>query len=193
MIDASPDWLLGEMPAGYQTRVSEIHRLTAELHDMDRFGRLLWQVGAPLADAVRDLFVALKLDVEPLRDSSPAPIGVKLDGHRHLLLHVSGTDGVIQKKSDDLAQTFQLLHEFAGDEDRVVLVANTTPALRPAEREAPMTPDAVDLLRRLGANFVSGPTLFAIWTLFLQDPKRGRTILDRLHAQEGGIFLPPSA
>ena len=187
---SAPEWLAAEMPPGYRTRLSEIQRLTIELQDMERFGGLLWQVGDPLTSAVRELFVALKFEVGSLRPGA-AQLMVKLDERRRLLLHVSAADG-IQKKGNDLAQAFQLLHEIAGGDDRVVLVANSTPLARPADRPEAIAPDALELVRRLGTNFVSGPTLFAVWTVFLQDAPRARATIDRLHAQDGGVFPPPA-
>jgi len=191
--NAIPGWVVEQMPAGYQTRMVEIQRLTAELREMDRFSQLLWQVGDALTDAVGDLFVTLKFDVESLRGAGAGPLAVKLENRRRLLLHVSRATGSIQKKDEDLAQIFQLLHEFAGGDDRVVLVANSAPERRPADRPDPIASDAIDLLQRLGANFVSGPSLFSLWTISFQEPKRARTIVDRLHAQDGGVFLLPSA
>ena len=40
------------MPPGYQTRLGEIERLSADLDAMDRIGRVLWESGEPLRDAV---------------------------------------------------------------------------------------------------------------------------------------------
>jgi hypothetical protein len=81
-----------------------------------------------------------------------------------------------------------MLHEVANDDDRIVLVANTDPATRPAGRRDPIDADATKLLRRLGANLLLAPTLFAVWTLSLQDRDRARSSIERLHAQDGGLF-----
>jgi len=53
-------------------------------------------------------------------------------------------------------------------------------------------PDAVALLKRMGANFLASPSLFRLWILSLHDAERGRTYVQRLHAQDGGIFIPPA-
>ena len=63
-----PDWVLAEMPAGYQNRLSEIQRLIADLHEMGRFARLVYEVGPALAEAMRDIFAALKLETERTSD-----------------------------------------------------------------------------------------------------------------------------
>ena len=189
---SAPDWLVAEMPQGYQTRVAEIQRLSSEIEAMDRIGRLLWEIGQPLADAVRDVFTALRLETEPTGRAATHDLTVKLDANRRLLLSVSHSEGTIQKKSPELARVFQTLHEFAGDNDRVVLVANGDRAKRPADRSEAITADALTFLRRMGANVLTAPALFKLWLLALQDQERARTYLERLHAQDGGTFQFPS-
>src|SRR4029078_424619 len=92
----------------------------------------------------------------------------------------------IEKKSPDLARLFQMLHEVANDDDRIVLVANTDPATPPGRRGDGVDTDAMKLLRGLGANLLFAPTLFAVWTLSLQDRERARASIERLHAPGGG-------
>ena len=186
------DWLITEMPPGYQNRVEEIRRLSQDLDSMDRFGRLLWEVGPPLTEAVRETFAALKLESESRPGTADSEVVVRLDGKRRLLLHVSASTGTIQKKSADLAHVFQMLHESAEDNDRVVLVANSDPATRPTNRSDGMSPEAVSFLKRLGANFVAAPTLFKLWTISLQDQEQARKHVERLYAQDGGMFQLPS-
>jgi hypothetical protein len=185
--DQAPDWLVDEMPPGYQTRAAEIQRLSDELWQMGRFGRLLCSVGDELAEAVRETFNALGCQTEP----GPTNEGttVKLDAHRRLLLHVSAADTVIQKKGSELPVVFQMLHELADDTDRVVLVANPSPSIRPADRPDSVSAEALNLLQRLGANLVTGPTMFALWTLSLKDANRAHAWVERLHEQDGGIFV----
>jgi hypothetical protein len=83
------------------------------------------------------------------------------------------------------------VHKYAEDGDRVVLVANIDRLRRPAERSESLTPDALSLLKRLGANFLPAPHLFALWAVGLQDGQRARAYLDRLHAQDGGTIAVP--
>jgi len=187
-LEFGPEWLAAEMPPGYNTRLMEIQRLSEELRTMGQFGRLLWSVGDELADAVRETFVALKFDARPTPGLPASSLIVNVDARRRLLIHVSPTEGAIEKKSPDIAHLFQMLHEVAGDDDRIVLVANCDPATRPADRRDPIDPDAMKLLRRLGANVLLAPGLFAVWTLSLQDRDRARAAIDRLHAQDGGHF-----
>jgi hypothetical protein len=187
----APDWLVSQMPPGYQTRFAEIQRLSEEIQGMDRVGRLLWDTGPALREAIRLVFIALKFEVEP----AVAPAGritVKLDTKRRLLLHLSQTDRTIEKKDDDVKQVFQMLHEVAGEGDRVVLVSNANRTIAPTSRPPAITPEALAFISRMGANFTTTATLFAVWNLSMQDPNRGRTQVERLHSQDGGIFAVTS-
>jgi len=182
-----PDWLVGEMPPGYETRLGEIRRLASELREMVSIGRVLWETGKPLEDAVVAVFAALKHEVGAA-PGVPGALGVKLDGQKRLLVHVARAAGAIQKTSEELAQVFQLV-QFAGPNDRVVLVANNDVALRPADRPDPVAQDALAVLQRIGVNVATTGTLFGLWRLSFEDPRRVATLLDRLHAQDGGALV----
>ena len=134
-----PEWVVAEMPAGYQTRLLEIQRLMADLQEMGRFARLLWGVGPPLGEAARDAFTALKFEAQ-VQDTSPAGVVVRLDGKRRLLLIPSATTEAIQKKAPELTQVFQTLQEVGEESDRVVLMTNVSP--REAARRPPGCDDA---------------------------------------------------
>jgi hypothetical protein len=116
---------------------------------------------------------------------------VRLDPGRRLFLYVSPSDNPVQRRSQELAHVFQIIHEQVTDGDRVVLIANHSPSVRPAERRDGVDAEAAGLLKRLGANYVAGPTLFTLWSLSLQDRTRAQAVFDRLHAQDGGVFLMP--
>jgi hypothetical protein len=190
--ESAPDWLIAEMPPGYQNRIVEIERLSKELRALDRLGRLLWRAGDELTEAVRDAFVALGFEADGATASTGPSVTVRLDAHRRLLLHVSATNSIIQKRSAELARVFELLHTVAENADRVVLVANGDPRVRPADRPESIEPQALNLLHRLGANVLTGPTLFALWTLSLQDKGRARAYVDQLHQQDGGSLQLPT-
>ncbi len=184
-----PDWLAAEMPPGYRNRIEELQRLSRELDELMRFGRLLCDTGDELCDAVCQVLVALEFAAAPgLR---PSTIVVRLDMGQRLLIHVSASDQIVQRRSPELANVFQLLHEDAANGDRVVLVANHNPATRPAERGEGVDGEALSLLKRLGANYMAGATVFALWSLSLQDRARARDMVDRLHTQDGGVFVLP--
>src|SRR6185295_14450463 len=144
-----------------------------------------------LTDAVLDTFAALKFEAAYTPGPAGSGVAVKLDKGR-LLLHVAPGAGVIRKKDAALTHVFQMLHEFAEEHDRVVLVANSDPATRPLDRTEVIDSDAVTLLKRIGANFLASPTVFRLWTLSLHDAERARGYVQRLYAQDGGIFLLPT-
>jgi hypothetical protein len=182
----TPDWLVAEMPPGYQTRFAEIQRLSAEMHAMDRMARLLWESGPALHEAVGDAFDAMKYEVEsPAAD--PSLLIIKLEHKRRLLVHVAETDAVIEKKSPELALVFRLVHELAADEDRTVLVTSGDRTVPPKARGAAVTPEAEKLLARLGVNVMPASTLFGVWSLAQQEPARARAYLDKFHAMDGGM------
>jgi hypothetical protein len=185
---SAPDWLVAEMPPGYQTRFAEIKRLTEELQGMERLGHLLWDGGPALTEAVRDAFAALQYEVELMPDAPESGIAVKLGANRQLLLHVMTSDGPVKKKDPELTRVFQMLHESDTDVTRVVLVANTDRAKPPADRGDSVGPDALAFLSRMGVNVVTTPMVFKLWMLSLQDRERARVFVERLYEQDGGAF-----
>jgi hypothetical protein len=193
LIQNGPDWVVGEMPPGYQTRVLEIRRLIADLEEMSRYARLLWQVGPELASVVRDAFAALKFEAAPVNGPPVEHVAVRLDRHERLLLIPSATPTVLDKKSPELAHVFKLLQEVAGEDDRVVLVTNVDSDKRPADRPAALAPDALSLLVRLGAVHLPGAALFNLWRLSLHDLESARTQATRLHGDEPGTFEVPTS
>ena len=86
-VAGTPEWMVGEMPPGYQTRLLEIERLSADLQAMDGIGCVLWETGEVLKDAVGTLFAALKCEVDPAPGDRGA-IAVGLGGSRRLLVVV---------------------------------------------------------------------------------------------------------
>jgi hypothetical protein len=182
----TPEWVVAEMPPGYQTRLGEIQRLSAELHDMDEVARVLWQSGDPLRQATRALVSQLRCEVVSPPDSD-GPIAARLDDRHRLLVHVAGPAGAIHKTSDDLAYAFQVL-QHAEDHDRLVLLVNADPGAPIAQRPDPVTPDALKVVQRMGLNVIEAATLFGLWRLSLQEPGRAQKLLERLHAQDGGLF-----
>jgi hypothetical protein len=186
----TPEWMSAEMPPGYQTRLWEIERLSADLDAMDRIGRVLWETGEPLRDAVGAVFNALKCEVDATQGST-GPIVVNLGESRRLLLVVSSSASRIKKTDEELAQAFRAV-QFASVNDRVVFVANNDPATPPADRPEPALPDALGVLQRMGVAVVTTATLFRLWRLWYEDQPKARKVLERLLAEDGGLFTIPS-
>ncbi len=183
-----PEWIAAEMPPGYQTRLLEIQRLSDDLHSMDRIGNVLWGSGDALRSAVGAVFGAIKCEVET---PAAGPIAVKLGDARRLLVIVSDAVSPLRKSDDELALAFHAL-QFAGPGDRVVVVAGHDRETPPADRADAILPDALAVLQRMGVALLTTATLFRLWRLSLEDAQKGRQALERLHAQDGGLFaLPP--
>jgi hypothetical protein len=189
-VEEEPAWLTEEMPKTYRERANEIGRLTLENEKLRRFGQLLWQTGEPLNEAVRDLFIALGHGATLTERGATYDVTGDLGESRRLLIEVTGIEGPIQKKSPKLSQVFQTTQEIATETDRVVLAANTFRQLATKDRlqTDSVTPDALKLIRRMGANFVTGVTLFDLWTLSLDDEEKAVKQVARLCTQDGGIF-----
>jgi len=185
---ATPEWLVEEMPPGYRNRLREIEQLTKELQTMWPFGRLLWATGPPLSDTVRDVFTSLKLQVESISSGDTSFLAVRLEGNRRLLVYVSPSREVVEKKSADVAAVFQMLHGLADEHDRGILVINPHGTMPPTARPDALAPDALAIVERLGVNVLSGPSLFQLWTLATQDPERASRFVELLHEQDGGMF-----
>ena len=189
-----PDWVVAEMPPGYETRLSEIQRLITDLNAMNRFARLLTELGARLAESVCDAFTAMKFETELVEGPAESLVAVRLDGNRRLLLIPSSSSGPVQKKGAELTEVFRVLQEVAGDPDRVVLVTNVDPETRPADRPPAIAPDALALLTRMGVIHFPASALFKLWKLSFQGMDRARAQVERLHAADPGTFeLPASA
>jgi hypothetical protein len=166
----APEWMAAEMPPGYLTRLLELQRLPTDLDAMDRIGRVLWETGEPLRDAVTAVFEALKCEVD-VTPGTVGPIKVKLGESRRLLLLVSDAVGPIEKTNQELAQAFQAV-QFAAQSDRVVFVANNDPTTPPPDRPEPFLPDALGVLQRMGVDVVTTATLFKLWRLWLEDQQK---------------------
>jgi hypothetical protein len=182
----APEWVAAQMPPGYQTRLFEIQRLSADLHGMDLIGRVLWETGDALTDAVASVFRAIECEVEEGAGGA-ASLAVKLGSSRRLLLVVSGSATPLQKTNEELARAFAAV-QFASADDRVVLVVNSDPATPPADRPEPVLPDALDILDRMGVNVLGAAALFRLWRLWLEDRPKARKAIEALHAQDGGPF-----
>ena len=182
----APDWLSAEMPPGYRTRLLEIERLSADLRAMEAIGRVLWETGAPLRDAVASVFAELKYELEPATTAS-GWMAVKLGDSRRLLILVADAPGPIHRTHDEITRAFQTV-QFAGTGDRVVFVVHSDAAKPPATRPDPVLPDALALLDRMGVAVVTTVTLFRLWRLSLEDQQKARKTLERLESHEGGLF-----
>ncbi len=188
----TPEWVVAEMPPGYQTRIAEIQRLSEELQGMSRYAQLLWSIGEDLREPVRGAFATLKFEAALMEAPAESAVAVTLDGQRRLLLHVSSAEETLDRRSAEIEHAFHLLHQVAGERDRVVLVTNNDRMHPPGERQDAISPEALRLLERMGVNCVTGPTLFKIWILGNQSVERARRFVDLIHDQDGGTITFPA-
>jgi len=189
-VGQGPAWVTAEMPPGYQNRLFEIQRLTADLREMDQIARVLWETGQPLEQAVAAILGAVECEVDAERGTAGALVAT-IGSSRRLLLVVSGGAGPIEKTSEELTRAFQAV-QFASPGDRVVLVGGNDPNTPPADRPAPVLPEALDIVERMGVNVTTTATVFRLWRLSLEDKPKARKALDQLHAQDGGVFVIPA-
>ena len=186
---SQPDWVTHEMPPRYVEIAGRLAVLKQEAREFERIGEVLWQSGAPLTQATRELFTALQFDAELTVPGTNYDLLVKLDGGRRLLIEVIGSLGAVTKKSPQIAQALRAIQEDATDQDRVVIIANSFCDKSPAaRREDPVAADALRLIQGLGANFVTTATLFGIWRYSLQNLADAQGSILNLYALDGGVF-----
>ena len=187
--DQAPDWISGWMPPHHLEILAEIDKLKEEGSQMESLGRLLWQTGSPLEEAVRDLFRAVGLSAELTPGPSSSDVVVDVGEGKRLLVLVTGTENGLTHMSPKIKQAFEASQDASGESDRVVLVANVH-RLRPvADREwlDPATSEARMVIKGVGAVFVTTATLFAIWELSWEHPDVATDHLLSLHTAEAGF------
>ena len=185
----APEWVNAWMPQRHVDIVAEIERLRSEAEQIESLGRLLWQAGRPLEEAVRDVFRAVSLQAELTSAEPTCDLLVGLgDGKRHLL-SVTGTEGNITNKSAKIKQVFQAAQELS-EGDRIVFVGNVHRGRPVADREwlDPVSGDAMMVLKGLGVVFVTTATLFRIWTLSRENQQAAIDQMGQLHASAPGLF-----
>jgi hypothetical protein len=188
-INSQPEWITAELPARYAELAAQIAALQSEASSYEDVAGVLWQTGGELTQSVRRLFGALQFEAVPAELGSNHDLCVHVDGGRRLLVVVAGSPESIDRKAPVIARVLSTLQQDAGEHDRVVVVSNAfcdTPLT--ARREEPVTPEAMKLIRGLGANVVASATLFGIWRYSFKDPQGAKKSLVNLHTQEGGIF-----
>ena len=194
----APDWVAAMMPNRRHGEImAEIAKLQAEAEQlreasqqMESLGRLLWQAGQPLQEAVCEVFMAAGLDANRAHEDAPFDVVVELGDGKRLLVEVAGIEGPVTKKSSKVRQTFDTAQDDVGENDKVVFAANAHRERSVSDREwtDPVNSDALMILTGLGAVFVTTTTLFRIWSLSRENPEAAREYLLRLHGASPGIF-----
>lgn len=183
-----PSWAVSELPEPYREVLTRIAELRAEARRYEDVTGILWRVGQPLADGIRGVFSALQFDTVLHESDSGWQLHVQIDPQRRLLVQVAGAADAVDRKSPAITEMMRLLQETATDHDRLVLAANAWCDTPLDKRQEPLTPDALRVVHRLGANVVSSATLFGMWKYSFSDLEAARKTVLKLHSQDGGIF-----
>ena len=182
---ASPQWALDALPPQFQAGTDEIARLREDVDRIESMGRLLWQTGTPLEEAVCDVFRAAGLSAERSPEGTTYDVEVKTKRQVKLLLEVTGINGKVKKESRKIGQALAAIQKHAQEPDRVAVVANTQRETPPADRDPdPITPDALNILKGIGVAFVTTADLFEAWKRIDTDQKAGKAKLLALFALE---------
>jgi hypothetical protein len=189
MIDAPPDWVVGQLPPQYADIARQIAALKEQARRYEGVAGVLWRTGPELRACLQDLFAALKYPSEIADVGSNVDLRVNLDQGRSLLVVTAGETERIDRRSPRIAQILRALQEDAGEQDRVVLAGNLF-ADRPIESrpDDQVTVEALRLIQGLGANFVPTTTLFGIWKASLVDLAQAQRSVMNLYAMDGGVF-----
>jgi len=109
----APEWVNAWMPQRHVDIVAEIERLRRESEQIASLGRLLWQAGRPLEEAVRDIFLAVGFQAELTPAEPTCDVLVGLGEGKRLLVSVTGTEGNVTNKSTKIKQIFQAARSSA--------------------------------------------------------------------------------
>jgi hypothetical protein len=182
-------WIIGELPPAYAEIAGKIAALRQEAQKYENVAGVLWQVGQPLAVGVRDIFTALQYDAALTEHEAGYNVRVDLGAGRHLVIEVVGSAEAIDRKSPAITELLRTLQNEVRDQDRLVLAANAWCELPlDARKQDPVTPEAVKLLQRVGANIVATSTLFGIWKYSLTNLDAARGSVMKLYSHDGGFF-----
>ena len=185
----APEWTTGHLPADYQYMKASVAELEGRMADMHRMGRLLWQTGPALEQAVADAFACCGIDVKGTARGITYDLIADLGAGRRLLIEVTGIDGYVAKGSNKIAQVLAA-QEDRLDADRILLVLNAYRSLDLAARTGELlTEDARKVLtQRLDTVVVTTTALFDVWKLSRTDKDAARAKLERLHGAPAGVI-----
>jgi len=161
----APDWVGAWMPQRHVEIVAEIERLKEEVRQIESLGRLLWQTGPPLREAVLDVCRALGFETERHPAGETADLAVELGEGRRLLVLVTGTEASLTNRSPSIKRVFEATQEL--DEGTRVVLEGKVHRERPiADRDwiDPVASDDMMVINGIGVVFVTTTTLLRIWT-----------------------------
>jgi hypothetical protein len=182
-------WIIPELPPAYQEIAIKIEALRKDAQKYEDIAGVLWQVGRPLAVGVRDIFSELKFDAALTEHDHGFGAVVQLGNERRLVIMVAGSTEAIDRKDAAITELLRILQDDVNDRDRLVLALNAWCEIPlDARKQDLITPDALKLVQRVGANVVATSTLFGIWKYSLTDLEAARQSVMRLYSHDGGFF-----
>ena len=182
-------WVIAELPPAYQEIAVKIAALRKDAQKYEEIAGVLWQVGRPLAVGVRNVFTALQYEATLVEHETGHGVRVQLGGERRMVVEVAGSTEAIDRKSPAITELLRILQNEVGDRDRLVLALNSWCELPlEARKNELITPDALKLAQRVGANVVATSTLFGLWKYSLTDPEAARQSVMKLYSHDGGLF-----
>ena len=182
-------WITAELPPAYAEIAGKIEALREEARKYEEVAGTLWQVGRPLAVGVRDIFTALKFDATLNERETGYSIRVDLGSERRLIVEVTGSPEAIDRQSPAITELLRVLQSDVADHDRLVLAVNAWCELPlDARKKDLVSPEAVKLMQRVGANIVATSTLFGIWRYSLTNLEAARQSVMKLYSHDGGFF-----
>ena len=185
----SPSWIIPELPSAYAEIALKIEALRKDAQKYEGIAGVLWQVGKPLAVGVREIFSELKFESTLTERGEAWGVRVNLGGDRQLIVQVAGSPEAIDRKSPAITELLRMLQDDVNDRDRLVLALNAwCDVPLDARKKDLITPEALKLAQRVGANVVATSTLFGLWKYALTDLEAARQSVMRLYSHEGGFF-----
>ena len=182
-------WITAELPPAYAEIAGKIEALREDARKYEEIAGVLWQVGRPLAVGVRDIFSALKFDATLTERASGYSVRVDLGGEKRLVVEVTGSREGIDRQSPAITELLRVLQTDVGDHDRLALAVNAwCDVPLEARKKDLVSPDAVKLMQRVGANIVATSTLFGIWRYSLTNLDAARQSVMKLYSHDGGFF-----
>lgn len=189
--ESLPKWVVDELPPEYATAMTELRRVSTEIHNLRSIAGLLWATGEDLETAVQDAFRAMGYQAELTAPGVTYDVNVDIGSGKRFLVEATGIGGMLKKDTPKIGQVLQTLQqEVTGPIDRVLVAANPhrDTALKQRVKLEPVSPEAEGLLKGLGVAVIETAHLYEIWRRYLTDPAMARTQVDNLHAAAGGLF-----
>ena len=187
--EIAPDWALKELPAEYQETLDQIAVLKETERRLRQMAGLWWETGEALNKLVRNAFRDIGFQAEFTEPGATYDVTVQMVSAR-LLVEITGIEGQVNKGSKKIAQVLTVLQKELQAADRVCVAINAYRTIPPVDRQSLdlLTPEASDLLTRLGAVVFTTSDLFRVWKLSRTDANAARQHIASILGAPAGLF-----